>query len=68
MIGKDKEIKLIDFSISVSTKHKLLPLSTMAGTPYFMAPEVINGAYDFKCDIWSLGVLLYLMLSGYLPF
>ena len=30
-----------------------------------MAPEVLEGHYDYKCDIWSLGVLLYVFMSGY---
>ena len=38
------------------------------GTPYFMAPEVFSGKYDAKIDIWSLGVLLYQLVSGILPF
>jgi calcium-dependent protein kinase len=40
----------------------------MVGTPYYMAPEILNGHYDSKCDTWSLGVLLYVFVSGYLPF
>jgi calcium-dependent protein kinase len=43
-------------------------LHTIAGTPYFIAPEVLNGKYGKECDFWSVGVLLFLLVTGIYPF
>mmetsp|Transcript_3807 Transcript_3807/g.3603 ORF Transcript_3807/g.3603 Transcript_3807/m.3603 type:complete len:304 (+) Transcript_3807:20-931(+) len=60
-------LKLIDFGTSQEF-NKGKKMKKFIGTSYYVAPEVINGSYDQKCDVWSLGVILYIMLSGTPPF
>jgi len=69
MYDKDGEIKLIDFGLARRLHcNGITNLHSKAGTPCYMAPEVLKGTYDEKCDMWALGVLLYVLVSGYLPF
>ncbi len=66
--GKDKlSLKIIDFGTSrkIGKDEKL---RSKMGTPYYIAPEVLQLNYDSKCDIWSCGVILYIILCGYPPF
>lgn len=65
LFDQNKNIVLVDFGLAKQTKAVM---DVVAGTPYFMAPEVIDGKYQERCDIWSLGVVLYMLVSGTLPF
>ena len=63
----DSEIKLIDFGLSI--KHNSNEkIHTILGTPYYIAPEVLTGSYDDKCDVWGIGVITYTIICGNPPF
>ena len=61
------KIKVIDFGTAQSFS-KDTKLRTTMGTPYYIAPEVIMKNYNESCDVWSCGVILYILLSGTVPF
>jgi calcium-dependent protein kinase len=61
-------IKIIDFGLSRHDDVKSGIMKTKVGTPYYVAPEVLNREYTKSCDIWSIGVITYILLCGYPPF
>ncbi len=65
---KNFELKLIDFGAAkIFTKYKKQFEDTV-GTLVYCSPEVLKNNYDSKCDIWSCGVIMYILLSGEIPF
>lgn len=60
-------VKVIDFGLSKKYSHDE-HLTETVGTVYTMAPEVLRGDYDHKCDVWSMGVIAFMLLSSSLPF
>lgn len=68
IINKDTlQIKLIDFGLSAYFDESS-QLKSKVGTPYYVAPEVLDGSYGKECDMWSIGVITYILLVGYPPF
>jgi len=75
MLLKDKtgdDVKLTDFGLSHIMDSESSLMTVACGTPAYVAPEVLtinkNGGYDHQVDVWSMGVIVYILLCGYPPF
>jgi len=64
---KQNIIKIIDWG-TARFFEKNKKMNRISGTPYYIAPEVLFEKYDEKCDVWSCGVIMYILLCGYPPF
>lgn len=70
LIDYDGQLKIVDFGLSTAfVKGK--DLNSYCGSPCYVAPEILEGKVGYnpvQSDLWSLGVVLFVMLAGYLPF
>ena len=64
---ENNPLKIADFGLSQSINLKKM-LTSKVGTSYYVPPEILAGNYTEKCDIWSAGIILYILLSGEPPF
>ena len=63
------QVKIGDLGFSKQLRDSREEMLTYCGTPLNMAPEVINRKpYTYKADIWSVGVIIFVLLTGYYPF
>jgi len=61
-------VKLIDFGLSRHHEEGEGPMTNPVGTAYYMSPELLEGEYDKSTDLWSIGVVAYILLCGVPPF
>lgn len=66
---KDSPVKIIDFGLARKHDEDFeVPMTAIVGTPYYIAPEVLRKKYNKSCDLWSVGVIAYILICGYPPF
>jgi serine/threonine-protein kinase len=72
LVDECDRVKIVDFGLAAATReaeNRLTRTGHLVGTPHYMAPELIRGdEVDGRADLYSLGVMMYEMLSGSLPY
>jgi len=63
-----QQLKIIDFGLATYEPEDEEFLTERVGTPYYCAPEVLAKRYKKSCDLWSIGIITYILLCGYPPF
>jgi len=68
--NKDRSLKIVDFGLSKIIKNKYEKMDTVCGTPCYFAPELLIKPIEYtrKVDMWSFGIIIYIMIAGYHPF
>lgn len=67
--GADAQVKITDFGLSKFFDEQSTLMKTPCGTPGYIAPEVLHmRGYNQQCDVWSMGVIVYILLCGFPPF
>jgi len=65
---RNNSLKIGDFGFAKKLTSTSSLLKTLVGTPAYMAPQILKEErYTYKCDIWSLGIILYEMVVGKIP-
>jgi serine/threonine-protein kinase 24/25/MST4 len=69
LLNSNGDVKIADFGVSAQISDSVQKRSSIIGTPCWMAPEIlIQNNYDFKCDIWSIGISVIEMATGTVPY
>lgn len=66
--SENSPLKLIDFGLGAMSRKANLRLISKLGSPHYISPEILDGEYDCKSDVWSAGVILYNLFFGTQPF
>ena len=62
------EVKIIDFGSALKMKKKNQKLTSLTGSLFYAAPEVLEGNYGIQSDMWSLGIVAFSLITGRFPY